>query len=171
MPSTSATRSARCMAICNDKHFGISMPTVVQPPVVTMLVVLSAWLIHALLGPWPMLVRVPALGGGLVALGFSVMMWARILFTSRNTTLFVGRPSSQLVCDGPFRLSRNPMYVGVVVSLVGLALWIGTWPFYLAVPVTVLILNYVHIPREERLLREVFGEQYRAYCQEVRRWL
>ncbi len=67
-------------------------------------------------------------GGALVALGFSVMMWARILFTSRNTTLFVGRPSSQFVCDGPFRCSRNPMYVGVLAFLVGLALWVGTGP-------------------------------------------
>lgn len=147
------------------------MPIVVQPPVVTMLVVLSAWLIHAVLGPWQPIVSVPVLGGVLVAVGFSYMMWARILFTSRHTTLFVGRPSSQLVCDGPFRFSRNPMYVGVVVSLVGLALWVGTWPFYLAVLVTVLILNSVHIPREERLLREVFSEQYRVYSTEVRRWL
>jgi protein-S-isoprenylcysteine O-methyltransferase Ste14 len=126
---------------------------------------------HWLLGPWPTLVRLPLLGGLLIALGFVFMMWARVLFTSRQTTLFVGRPSSQLVCDGPFRFSRNPMYVGVLVSLVGLALWVGSWPFYIAVPVTVLILNSGHIPREERLLREVFGERYRVYSTEVRRWL
>jgi protein-S-isoprenylcysteine O-methyltransferase Ste14 len=144
---------------------------VVQPPIVTLLVVLSAWLTHSFFGPWQTILRAPVLGGVLVALGFSFMMWARILFTSRETTLFVGRPSTQLVCDGPFRWSRNPMYVGVLVSLVGLALWGGTWPLYLAVPVTVLILNSVHIPREERLLREVFGEQYLTYRKEVRRWL
>ena len=147
------------------------MPMVVQPPIVTLLVVLSAWLTHSFFGPWQTILRAPVVGGVLVALGFSFMMWARILFTSRQTTLFVGRPSTQLVCDGPFRWSRNPMYVGVLVSLVGLALWGGTWPLYLAVPVTVLILNYVHIPREERLLREVFGEQYLTYRKEVRRWL
>ncbi len=147
------------------------MPMVVQPPIVTLLVVLSAWLTHSFFGPWQTILRAPVLGGVLVALGFSFMMWARILFTSRETTLFVGRPSTQLVCDGPFRWSRNPMYVGVLVSLVGLALWGGTWPLYLAVPVTVLILNSVHIPREERLLREVFGEQYLTYRKEVRRWL
>ncbi len=147
------------------------MPIVVQPPVVTMLVVLSAWLIHALLGPWQTILRVPVLGGVLVVLGFSCMMWARILFTSRNTTLFVGRPSSQLVREGPFRFSRNPMYVGVLVFLVGLALWVGTWPFYLTVPVTFLFLNFFHIPREEGMLHELFGERYLAYSKEVRRWL
>jgi protein-S-isoprenylcysteine O-methyltransferase Ste14 len=147
------------------------MPIVFQPPFVATLVVLLAGFIHSLLGPWPTILSVPVLGGLLVSLGFLVMMWVRILFTSCKTTLFVGRPSSQLVRDGPFRFSRNPMYVGVVVSLVGLALWVGTWPLYLTVPVTVLILNSVHIPREERLLREVFGEQYRVYSTEVRRWL
>jgi protein-S-isoprenylcysteine O-methyltransferase Ste14 len=147
------------------------MPIIVQPPVITMLIVLSAWLMHALLGPWQTILRVPVLGGVLIIVGFSCMMWARILFTARNTTLFVGRPSSQLVCDGPFRFSRNPMYVGVLVFLVGLAVWVGTWPFYLTVPVTFLFLNFFHIPREERLLRELFGERYLAYSKEVRRWL
>ncbi|NOU12294.1 MAG: isoprenylcysteine carboxylmethyltransferase family protein [Nitrospira sp.] len=147
------------------------MLMIVQPPFVTLLVVLSAGLTHWLLGPWPTLVRVPVLGGVLIALGFAFMMWARFLFTSRQTTLFVGQPSSQLVRDGPFRFSRNPMYVGVLVFLVGLALWIGTWPLHLAVPLTYLILNVVHIPREERLLQELFGERYLTYCREVRRWL
>lgn len=147
------------------------MHMVFQPPVVTMLVVLSAWLTHSLLGPLQTILRVPVLGGALVALGFACMMWARILFTARNNTLFVGRPSSQLVCDGPFRFSRNPMYVGVIVSLLGLALWVGTCPFYMTAPVTFLFLNFFHIPREEGMLRELFGERYLAYSKEVRRWL
>ena len=136
-----------------------------------MLIAVVAWLIHFRLGPWQDILRMPLLGGALVVAGFSFMMWARILFTSRNTTLFVGQPSSQLVCDGPFRLSRNPMYVGVMTFLVGLALWVGTWPFYMAVPVAFLFLNFFHIPREERMLRDVFGKRYLAYSKEVRRWL
>jgi protein-S-isoprenylcysteine O-methyltransferase Ste14 len=155
----------------NVDHREASLPIVLQPPIVTLLVVLSAWLTHSLLGPWQSIIHVPVLGGALVALGFSCMMWARILFTSRHTTLFVGRRSSQLVCDGPFRCSRNPMYVGVIVFLLGLALWVGTWPFYTAAPATFLFLNVFHIPREERLLHESFGERYLAYSREVRRWL
>lgn len=147
------------------------MSIVLQPPLVTALIILLAWLVHALLGPWEIIVRVPLLGGALLVLGFAFMLWARILFTSRRTTLFVGQPSSQLICDGPFRVSRNPMYVGVVVFLVGLALWVGTWPFYMAAPVTFLFLNFFHIPHEERMLHERFGEQYRLYSNEVRRWL
>lgn len=142
-----------------------------QPPFVAMLVVLSAWLIHSQLGPWQDILRVPLLGGALVVAGFSFMMWARIFFTSRNTTLFVDTLSSQLVCDGPFRFSRNPMYAGVLVSLLGVALWIGTAPMYMAVLSTFLAFNFFHIPREEDMLRQSFGERYLAYSKDVRRWL
>ena len=103
--------------------------------------------------------------------GVSFMTWARILVTSRKTTLFVGQPSSQLVREGPFRFSRNPMYVGVLVSLLGLALWIGTVPMYVAVLFTFMTFHFFHIPREERMLLETFSEQYLAYSKDVRRWL
>jgi len=117
------------------------MPIIVQPPFVSLLIVLSAGIRHWLLGPRPTLVRVPVQGGVLVSLGFAFMMWACILFTSRNTTLFVGRPSSQLVCDGPFRSSRNPMYVGVLVSLVGLTLWVLTWALLHSCPCDLPVLQ------------------------------
>lgn len=136
-----------------------------------MLITISAWLIHSRLGPWPTVLYMPILGGGLVVAGVAFMTWARILFTSRRTTLFVGKVSSHLVCEGPFRFSRNPMYVGVLVSLLGVALWVGTSPMYLATLVTFLFLNFFHIPREEQMLRESFSEQYLVYSKDVRRWL
>ncbi len=147
------------------------MPLVLQPPILTMLLVAAAWLIHVFWGPWETMLRMPFFGFVLMVLGFCFMMWARLQFTSRKTTLFVGRRSSQLVCDGPFRISRNPMYVGVLVSLVGLALWIGTLPLYLTVPIAFLFFNFFHIPHEERMLRESFSEQYRTYSNAVRRWV
>lgn len=147
------------------------MRIVLQPPFVTLLVSMSAWLTHSLLGPWQTVLRAPLLGGTLVAIGFSFMMWARIHFTSRKTTLFVGKPSSHLVCEGPFRYSRNPMYVGVTVALFGIALWVGTLPMYIAAPIVFMLLNFFHIPREERMLSELFGERYFTYSKEVRRWL
>lgn len=147
------------------------MPLVLQPPVITLLIVVAAWLFHSLLGPWEIILRTPILGLVLVALGFCFMLWARILFTSCKTTLFVGQSSSQLVREGPFRISRNPMYVGVLVSLVGLALCVGTLPMYMTVPSAFVVFNFIHIPREERMLRESFGEQHVTYSNAVRRWL
>ncbi|MFO0699556.1 MAG: isoprenylcysteine carboxylmethyltransferase family protein [Nitrospira sp.] len=147
------------------------MPIVLQPPFLTMLIVVTAWLMHSFLGPWEPMLRMPLLGPVLMVLGFLFMLWARTAFTSRQTTLFVGQRSSQLVRDGPFRISRNPMYVGVLVSHVGLALWIGTLPLYLTVPIAFLFFNFFHIPHEERMLRESFGEPYLTYSNAVRRWV
>jgi protein-S-isoprenylcysteine O-methyltransferase Ste14 len=147
------------------------MPLLLQPPFVAMLIAMTAGLIHSRLGPWPEVLCMPLIGGMLGVAGFTFMMWARMLFTCRGTTLFVGQEASQLVCDGPFRFSRNPMYIGVLVSLLGLALWIGTVPLYVAVPFTFMTFNFFHIPREEQRLRESFGERYLTYSKEVRRWL
>lgn len=155
----------------NVRHSGVPMCIVLQPPFVTMLIATSAWLAHSLFGPWQVLFRVPVLDGVLLVLGFSFMMWARIHFTARKTTLFVGKPSSHLVCEGPFQFSRNPMYVGVVASLLGIALWVGTLPMFMTVPAAFLFLNFFHIPREEQMLRGLFGERYLTYSKEVRRWL
>ncbi len=147
------------------------MPIILQPPFVAMLMTMSGWFAHSLLGPWQTILSMPTLGGVLVVAGVLFMLWARLLFTSRKTTLFVGRASSDLVRDGPFLFSRNPMYVGVLVSLLGVALWVGTAPMYLALLFTFLVFNFFHIPREEQMLRESFGERYLAYSKEVRRWL
>ena len=55
--------------------------------------------------------------------------------------------------------------------LLGSALWVGTVPMFVAVLAVFATLNFLHIPREERMLRESFGEQYLSYSKEVRRWL
>lgn len=142
------------------------MPLVLQLLVLTMLMVVGAGLMHVFLGPWDTLLRT-----SLVALGFCVMMWARGRFTARKTILFAGQISSHLVCDDPFRFSRTPMYAGVLVSLVGLAVWVGTLPLYMTVPSAFVFFHVAHIPCEEEMLRNVFGTRYLAYAKEVRRWL
>lgn len=147
------------------------MRVLIQPPVATLLIMVTASLIHGVLGPWSPWLRVPFLGASLVVGGVAFMVWARIQFTRRKTTLFVGETSAQLVSEGPFRYSRNPMYVGVIAAVLGVAVWVGTWPMYLAVLVVFCFLHLVCIPREERMLRERFGEPYQAYAQEVSRWL
>ncbi len=148
-----------------------ALPLILQPPPVAMLLTMSAWLIHSQLGPWPEILCAPRLGGVLAIAGFAFMLWARILFTSQKTTLFVGTPSSHLVCEGPFRFSRNPMYVGVLVSLLGVALWVGTVPMYVALFFTFFVFHFFHIPHEEQMLRESFGERYLTYSKGVRQWL
>ncbi len=91
----------------------------------------------------PLVLQPPALTL-LMALSFCFMMWVCISFTSGRTTSFVGRSSLQLVREGPFRVSRNPMCMGVLVSLAGLALCIGAFPMYVTVPTTFAVFNFFH---------------------------
>jgi protein-S-isoprenylcysteine O-methyltransferase Ste14 len=81
------------------------------------------------------------------------------------------RPSSALVVSGPYRFTRNPMYLGMTLMTVAIALWLNTWwVIVLLVPALLVIQRFV-IAREERYLHRRFGAEYDAYTRQVRRWL
>ena len=76
-----------------------------------------------------------------------------------------------LVTRGPYAFTRNPMYLGLVVAALGMAILVGTWPM-LAAPIAVfLTASFVHIPFEEAKMLRQFGEAYDAYASKVRRWV
>jgi protein-S-isoprenylcysteine O-methyltransferase Ste14 len=75
------------------------------------------------------------------------------------------------VTDGPYRLTRNPMYLGLLLLYIGVACWFGlVWPLLLA-PVLVWVMGVSIIDREERYLARKFDDEYRRYKAHVRRWL
>lgn len=107
----------------------------------------------------------------LVAAGVVLAPSSAVLFGLKRTTLNpVGQPS-QLVTAGAFRWTRNPMYLGVSLVYVGLALVLDLVWVLLLLPVPLLVLNAVTIPMEEAALRGRFGQPYLDYCERVRRWL
>ncbi|MFP4166036.1 MAG: methyltransferase family protein, partial [Opitutales bacterium] len=75
------------------------------------------------------------------------------------------------ITDGVFRYSRNPLYLGEVLMLLGLAALLGTWQALLPIPVFLAIIQWMFILPEEQLLKNRFDAQYAAYCNRVRRWL
>ncbi len=88
-----------------------------------------------------------------------------------RTTVRPDRPTSALVTTGPFRFSRNPLYLSLAVLQTGIGIWMNSvWVLALVVP-TVAIISRTVIPREERHLAENFGSAYRDYQASVRRWL
>lgn len=106
-----------------------------------------------------------------VALGLGVMGWALLTFRRARTAVYPNRPATRLVTGGPYRRSRNPMYVGLTAVYLGLALLAGTrWPVLL-LPAVLLALTAGVIRREERYLASAFGPAYAEYCRRVRRWL
>jgi protein-S-isoprenylcysteine O-methyltransferase Ste14 len=124
--------------------------------------------------PRPVTVALPAVsiaGGVLFLIGAAIASWGLLTFLRARTTTVPGRVSSQLVTWGPYRFSRNPMYVGLVLAYLGEAgILRQVWPVFL-LPFTVAYINWVVIPVEEGKLKEVFGEDYEQYRARVRRWV
>ncbi|KQY80504.1 isoprenylcysteine carboxylmethyltransferase family protein [Brevundimonas sp. Root1423] len=93
------------------------------------------------------------------------------LFRRRGTAVEPWKPSTALISEGPYRFSRNPIYLGFAVTYVGLAIAMNSWiALILLVPCLFVIDRFV-IRREERYLSLKFGAAYDAYRQKVRRWL
>jgi len=94
-----------------------------------------------------------------------------VLFRKAKTTTVPGRSSAQLVTSGPYRFTRNPMYVGLTLAYLGEAgLLRQIWPAIL-LPLTIAYVNWTVIPVEEAKLEEVFPSAYQQYRSRVRRWI
>lgn len=92
-------------------------------------------------------------------------------FLAHRTHVVPVRPASALIVTGPYRFTRNPMYLGFAAAYLAAAVVLGSgWYLLLFVPVLAIMQRYV-IRREEAYLERRFGEQYRAYRRRVRRWL
>lgn len=146
----------------------------IPPPLIALVSLLLMWLFAEQL---PALqVPVPYSGliaGFLVVVGLAIDITAILAFRRAKTTVTPLNPekASRLVVSGLYRFSRNPMYLGMLIILSGAAIWFGT-------PISILILigfvGYIttfQIKPEEARLDQLFGEEYRAYRQRVRRWL
>lgn len=127
---------------------------------------------------WPIQTG-PAVSANLVSLCGAVVFsvgavfagWGLVTFRKAHTTTVPGRRSAQLVTWGPYRFSRNPMYVGLVIAYLGESMILRqVWPV-VVLPLTVAYANWVVIPLEQRKLEEAFGEEYTRYQARVRRWL
>jgi protein-S-isoprenylcysteine O-methyltransferase Ste14 len=107
----------------------------------------------------------------LVALSAWLFAWSFIWFARQKTTIIPNRPARALVLDGPFRFTRNPLYLAMALLTLGAGLWLNTWwVLLLLLPAVALVDRFV-IAREEAYLRRRFGAEYDLYTARVRRWL
>ena len=110
-------------------------------------------------------------GWMLVIAGILLLMWAMLTFARARTAIYPSRPALTIVATGPFRFSRNPMYVGFSAAYIGLSLLMSmAWPL-VVLPLVLLSLYTLVIRREEHYLGHAFGDEYAAYRSRVRRWL
>ena len=110
-------------------------------------------------------------GAVLVIVGIVMSAAGSSAFRRVGTPVVPFEPSTVLVTDGLYRFTRNPMYLGLVLSLIGVAILLGSLSAWLPVPIFVWILQTQFINGEERFLEEIFGARYLEYQKRVRRWL
>jgi len=107
-----------------------------------------------------------------VAIALIPPIWAVVLFRREGTEI---NPNSitnrKLITSGPYRLTRNPMYLGLVLLSLGVAFCIGAWPMFIAPIAVFATANWAHIPFEEAKMLHQFGPTYQDYLNQVRRWL
>jgi len=111
------------------------------------------------------------LGWLLAGAGVALAASAIVLFRRAGTSPVPIQPTTALVAQGPYRFTRNPMYVGLAALYAGIALLVNSlWPLVL-LPVVLIAIRWWVIAREEAYLERKFGDAYRAYTRRVRRWL
>jgi protein-S-isoprenylcysteine O-methyltransferase Ste14 len=118
--------------------------------------------------------RPPALiigGAELLAAGVALALAGVVTVLRHRTTIVPHRPVSTLVTDGPYRISRNPMYAGLAVAYLGGALLAGTWWALILAPLVAFVVFRLAIQPEERYLTGRYPTEYAAYRHRVRRWL
>ena len=118
----------------------------------------------------PAIPGISAVGGTLAAAGVGLGLSAVATMVRHRTTVVPHHPVTQLVTAGPYRISRNPMYAGMAVASVGVALLAGTWWPLVALPVSVLATSRLVIEPEEDYLGGRFGAEYERFRTRVRRW-
>lgn len=158
-PPTTATR---------DDGPGVRIP----PPVFFVLALLIGWALQTCI-PLPWLARPVALGvgAGLLAAGALIIALSVPTLLRGHGTLNTNGPSAALVTSGPYRFSRNPLYLGLVLLYAGCAtLFAIVWAWPLLIPLVIYTQMGVILP-EERYLERTFGDGYLAYKARVWRWL
>jgi protein-S-isoprenylcysteine O-methyltransferase Ste14 len=142
----------------------------IPPPIYALLSLGLCKLLDSLI-PLPIDMAFPELGMFLAAVGLGLLLWAWLHFFNKKTTPIPTREPSALVLDGPYRYTRNPMYLGFLPLLTSVAFFSGS-PVYLLSPlITFWVVDRLFIPYEEAKLERVFGEEYVALKLKVKRWL
>jgi protein-S-isoprenylcysteine O-methyltransferase Ste14 len=106
-----------------------------------------------------------------LAAGVAINLLADKAFSQRGTTVKPFQESSTLVTTGVFRITRNPMYLGFTLILIGIALLAGTLTPWIVIPIFAVLMDVVFIRAEEKMLEEKFGQAFVEYKQHTRRWV
>jgi protein-S-isoprenylcysteine O-methyltransferase Ste14 len=146
---------------------------IVRPPIAWAIAVLAGLALNWLM-PLPFLpaaVSAGSLGAMVFAVALALFAWAIATMTRAGSNVPTRLPTTTIVETGPYRFTRNPIYLSMVLGLIGLAIAFNSaWLLVTLVPFA-LVIRYGVIAREEAYLERKFGDVYRRYRARVRRWL
>ena len=148
-------------------------PGIRVPPPLVYLAGFACGLLGELVAPSPGLAGWLRIGGAAAGIVLLLLLdtHAMLRFRRHGTPFNPARPAKALVTDGPYRFTRNPMYLGMGCAYAGAALAAGALWSLALLPLVLLIVDRLIIPREEAHLAASFGEEYERYRGRVRRWL
>ena len=145
---------------------------IVLPPLLYGIAFAVVLLLHWL-WPLPVFSHTATFWVGVAAISAAAALaaWGAVSLRKAGTNINPSLPTTALVASGPFRFSRNPLYVALSLMFLGMSLAVNSlWGVLVLLPL-LLVMHYGVILREERYLEAKFGETYRQYCSKVRRYL
>ena len=162
--------------VSKDENNNANLPdhanVAIHPPILFGLLLVAGFGAGAIL-PMPFLAERLAWIGGpiIVAAAFCLGGWGALTMRAGGGSIPTGEPTDVIVKDGPYRYSRNPLYLSMVLALTGIGVWANSLWFIGMAIVDAVVLSRGVIAREEAYLRRKFGSQYSDYAKGVRRWL
>ena len=146
---------------------------IIRPPIAWAVAVLVGLALNWLM-PLPFVpaaVPVVWLGAAVFILALALVAWAVVSMTRAGSNVPTHLPSTTIVDTGPYRFTRNPIYLGFMLGLIGLAIALDSLWLLLTLVLFALVIRYGVVAREEAYLERKFGDVYRRYRARVRRWL
>ena len=110
-------------------------------------------------------------GGAIFAIAFALVIWAIVTIHKAGTRVETYKPTTTIVVNGPYRVTRNPIYIGMFLGLIGLAIAFDSLWILATLALVYLVIRYGVVAREEAYLERKFGDVYLGYKSRVRRWL
>lgn len=142
------------------------------PPILLLISSFLMILLHFIV-PFQIVVHYPFNYWGIILmiLGLTIAKKVSVTFSKIDTEIHTFKKPRQIVTNGLFQYSRNPIYLGFVIALIGLNIVLGSFTPLIVVLIFIFLTNHWYISCEEKNMKEEFGQEYENYKKRVRRWI
>jgi len=148
------------------------VPLLFRPPIFALALIILSIILHFTY-PVGKIINYPINLLGIVGLviGLYIALKGKNTFQKLGAPVIPGKKPKIIVREGLFKFTRNPMYLGFIIFLLGIAVLLGSIVALISPMVFFLIINFIFIPFEERLMERTFGKKYLEYKKQVRKWV